>query len=110
MRSGVVWAIDAKNYRGRVQSIDKGVRFSTDLRLYVGRRDCSKLVMSMAKQVDAIRAALTDSGGRQLSLDVRAALCFVDGEWCLLRSQSLSVAFGLDGRGRSPRGVASPAT
>jgi Nuclease-related domain len=82
-RSGTVWAIDAKNYRGRVKRIDRGGWFSSDLRLYVGHRDCSKLVLGMAKQVDAIRAALSDSGTRELSVEVRAALCFVDAEWSL---------------------------
>ncbi len=69
-RSGAIWAIDAKNYRGKVQRIDRGGWFSTDLRLYVGRRECTKLVQGMAKQVDAIRVALTSSStGR---VDVRA--------------------------------------
>jgi hypothetical protein len=83
-RTGTVWAIDAKNYSGKVQRIDKGGWFSTDLRLYVGRRDCSKLVFGMAKQVDAIRAAFTGSASRESSVEVRAALCFVDAEWSLL--------------------------
>jgi hypothetical protein len=39
-RSGAVWAIDAKNYRGKVQRVDKGGWFATDERLYVGSRDC----------------------------------------------------------------------
>jgi Nuclease-related domain len=91
-RSGTVWAIDAKNYRGRVKRIDRGGWFSTDLRLYVGRRDCSKRVLGVAKQVDAIRAALSASGTRELSVEVRAALCFVDAEWSLFAKP-----FGLGG-------------
>ena len=91
-RSGIVWAIDAKNYSGKVQRIDKGGWFSTDLRLYVGRRDCTKLVHGMAKQVDAIRAALGESVVRELSVNVRAALCFVDAEWSLFAKP-----FGLAG-------------
>jgi hypothetical protein len=82
-RSGVVWAIDAKNYRGKVQRIDKGGWFSTDLRLYVGRRDCTKLVNGMANQVAAIRTALGDAMTREFKVKVRAALCFVDAEWAL---------------------------
>jgi hypothetical protein len=82
-RSGAVWAIDAKNYSGKVQRIDKGGWFSTDLRLYVGRRDCTRLVPAMAKQVEAIRAALGDSVIREFSVSVRAALCFVNAEWSL---------------------------
>ena len=82
-RSGTVWAIDAKNYSGKVQRIDKGGWFSTDLRLYVGRRDCTKLVQGMAKQVEAIRAALGEAGIREFSVNVRSALCFVGAEWSL---------------------------
>jgi Nuclease-related domain len=76
-RSGAIWAIDAKNYSGKVQKVDKGGWFSTDLRLYVGRRDCTKLVHRMAKQMAAIRAAIDESVPRELSVQVRAALCFV---------------------------------
>jgi hypothetical protein len=82
-RSGAVWAIDAKNYSGKVQRIDKGGWFSTDLRLYVDRRDCTKLVYGMAKQVDAIRLALGEAVIREFEVDVRAALCFVSAEWSL---------------------------
>jgi hypothetical protein len=82
-RSGTVWAIDAKNYSGKVQRIDKGGWFSPDLRLYVGRRDCTRLVHGMAKQVDAIRAALGDAVIRELSVSVRPGLCFVAAEWSL---------------------------
>jgi hypothetical protein len=82
-RSGVIWAIDAKNYSGTVRRIDNGGWFSTDLRLYVGRRDCTKLVHGMAKQVHAIRAALGESVIREFSVNVRSALCFVGAEWSL---------------------------
>jgi hypothetical protein len=82
-RSGVVWAIDAKNYSGKVQRIDKGGWFSTDLRLYVGRRDCTKLVHAMASQVAAIRTALGAAMTLEFKVEVRAALCFVDAEWSL---------------------------
>jgi hypothetical protein len=62
--SGEVWAIDAKNYNGKVQRVDKGGWFSTDLHLYVGRRDCTKLVHGMVKQVEAIRdCSRTAAGG-----------------------------------------------
>jgi hypothetical protein len=82
-RSGAVWAIDAKNYSGKVQRIEKGGWFSTDLRLYVGRRDCTKLVHGMAKQVAAIRTALGEAVTREFSVEVRSALCFVGSEWSL---------------------------
>jgi hypothetical protein len=81
-RNGI-YAIDAKNYEGKVQRIDKGGWFSSDQRLYVGRRDCSKLVSGMAKQVEAIRTALGDSAIQEFAVEVNAALCFVDAEWSL---------------------------
>lgn len=80
-RSGI-YAIDAKNYAGNVQRIDKGGWFSSDQRLHVGRRDCTKLVTGMAKQVDAIRSALGEAT-EEFTIDVQPALCFVDAEWSL---------------------------
>src|SRR5206468_8064624 len=71
-RSGTVWAIDAKNYTGKVRRVDKGGWFSTDFRLYVGRRDCTKLVHGMAKQVEAIRIALDQPLIQEFAIDVRA--------------------------------------
>jgi predicted RNA-binding protein YlqC (UPF0109 family) len=78
-RNGI-YAIDAKNYEGKVQKIDRGGWFSTDERLYVGRRDCTKLVGKMGSQVDAIRSALGDALVREFEVDLKAALCFVDAE------------------------------
>lgn len=91
-RSGGVWAIDAKNYRGKVQRIDRGGWFSTDERLHVGRRDCSKLVAGMAKQVEALKRAIGEPVMQEFDVTVRAALCFVDAEWSLFAKP-----FALDG-------------
>jgi hypothetical protein len=91
-RDGGVWAIDAKNYTGKVQRIDKGGWFSTDERLYVGRRDCSKLVAGMAKQVEAIKTAIGEPVMQEFDVTVKAALCFVDAEWSLFAKP-----FALDG-------------
>jgi hypothetical protein len=87
-RSGGVWAIDAKNYTGKVQRIDKGGWFSTDERLYVGRRECSKLVAGMAKQVRAIKRAIGEPEMQEFDVTVKAALCFVDAEWSLFAKPS----------------------
>lgn len=78
-----IYAIDAKNYAGKVRRVDRGGLFSTDWRLYVGRRECTKLVVGMAKQVAAIREALGPSliGGPDLA--VHSALRFVAAEWSL---------------------------
>jgi hypothetical protein len=91
-REGGVWAIDAKNYTGKVERIDKGGWFSTDERLYVGRRDCSKLVGGMAKQVEAIKHALCEPVMQEFDVTVKAALCFVNAEWSLFAKP-----FALDG-------------
>ena len=80
-RSGAVWAIDAKNYTGKVQRLDKGGWFSSDVRLYVGRRDCTKLVGGRARQLDAIRSALGQPLAHEFEVQARAALCFVNAEW-----------------------------
>lgn len=73
-----VWVIDAKRYAGQVAKRDRGGWFSTDVRLYVGTRDCTKLVTAMAMQVDAVRAAL---GTDWADVPVRPALCFIDADW-----------------------------
>lgn len=91
-RSGGVWAIDAKNYTGKVQRIDKGRWFSTDERLFVGTRDCSKLVAGMANQLAAIETAISEPVRQEFNMNVRAALCFVDAEWSLFAEP-----FALDG-------------
>ena len=66
-----------------MQRIDKGGWLSTDLRLYVGRRDCTKLASGMEKQVEAIRTALGDAIIQGIAVEVMATLCFVDAEWPL---------------------------
>ncbi len=75
--------IDAKHYTGKVQRIDKDGWFSTDLRLYVGRRDCTKLVSAMERQIAAIKSALGGALIEELSIDAKAAQCFVHAEWPL---------------------------
>ena len=78
-----IYVIDAKNYAGKVRRVDRGGWLSTDWRLYVGRRDCSKIVDGMAKQVQAVRAAAKEPQIDGLDVKVRPALCFVDAEWSL---------------------------
>ena len=46
-----VFVIDAKLYKGTIQIRDVGGFFKTDKRLYVGRRDCSRLAENMGWQV-----------------------------------------------------------
>jgi hypothetical protein len=74
-----IYVIDAKNYTGKVQKLDKGGWFSTDLHLYVGRRDCTRLITGMTKQVEAVRAALAHPS----TPPIHPCLCVVDAEWSL---------------------------
>lgn len=84
-----VWVIDTKRYGGEVTKRDKGGWLSSDLRLYVGGRDRTKLVHAMANQVAAVRTAL---GEDWADVPVKPVLCFVDSQWPLF-----SRAFVLEG-------------
>jgi Nuclease-related domain len=88
-RSGI-YVIDAKRYEGKVQRIDRGGWFTTDLRLYVGRRECSKLIPGMRRQVEAVRDAVRPEHDSEIV--VTPVLCFVEAEWSLLAKP-----FTLDG-------------
>lgn len=68
--------IDAKTYSGRVERRDKGGWFETDERLYVGGRDRTSKVASMAKQLAVVQRSLGE-----IRVSVHGALCFVDAEW-----------------------------
>jgi len=73
-----VWVVDAKNYSGLVEHRDVGGWFKTDLRLYVGGRDRSKVLDGLAWQVEAVQSALEGN-----NVPVLAAVCFTDAEWRL---------------------------
>ncbi len=75
-----VFVIDAKNYKGEVQRIDRSGLFATDYRLYVGRRDQTRLVGGMAKQVVAVRAVL---GSALAGVPLTQVICFVSGDFPL---------------------------
>jgi hypothetical protein len=74
-----VYVIDAKRYNGRPQLRAEGgfVRPRVE-RLIVGRRDCTKLVDGVLKQVETVRTILGDQ------IPVHGALCFVDADWPLI--------------------------
>lgn len=74
-----VWVIDAKRYKGLVERRDVGGLFKSDLRLFVGGRDQTKLADGLGWQIDAVRDAL---GGTPVTIS--AALCFIEAEWKLL--------------------------
>jgi hypothetical protein len=76
-----IWIIDAKNYSGKVEQRDVGGWFSTDVRLYVGNRNQTKLVDELNWQVEGVRAALTAIGFGDAS--VHPSICFTNSEWGL---------------------------
>ena len=78
-----VFVVDAKHYKGMIQIRDVGGFFKTDRRLYVGKRDCSRLAENMGWQVEAVQRALMAASFQPLP-PVIPVLCFVDGEWPLL--------------------------
>lgn len=85
-RSGV-WIVDTKRCNGRVDRRDVGGWLRSDLRLYVGRRDRTKLIGGMTKQVAAVQHAIEGTGA-----PVWPVICFTDAEWSLFAKP-----FELDG-------------
>lgn len=75
-----VWTIDAKHYRGLVESRDVGGWFKTDLRLKVGGRDRSKLLEGLAWQISTIEDAIHEAKG-EMAIPVQGILCFIDADW-----------------------------
>jgi Nuclease-related domain len=76
---GGVFVIDAKHYSGKVEKRNIGNIFSSDIRLYVGRRDCTKLLHGAEDQAEVVRDALAPLGFTDVP--VRPVLCFVGAEW-----------------------------
>ena len=84
-----VYAVDAKNYKGKVRRVDRGGWLSTDRRLYVAGRDRTKLVDGMSGQLKAIRTAIGQPLIEELGLSVTGVICFVEAEWPLLFAKPL---------------------
>lgn len=78
-----VFVVDAKLYAGTIRVRNVGGLFKRDERLYVGRRDCSRLAENMKWQVEAVARALGTAGIEPVPA-VTPVLCFVRGEWPLL--------------------------
>ncbi len=78
---GGVFVIDAKHYSGRVERRNLGNLFRSDVRLYVGRRECTKLLHGSEDQAEVVRDAIASLG--YADLPVRPVLCFVGAEWGL---------------------------
>jgi hypothetical protein len=73
-----IWVIDAKRYKGRPElKIEGGIVRPRVEKLLVGRRDCTKLVDGVLKQIALVREVVGD-------LPVTGALCFVEADWPLI--------------------------
>lgn len=73
-----IWVIDAKRYKGRPElKIEGGILRPKVEKVLVGRRDCTKLVDGVLKQVDLVRAVVGD-------VPVVGSLCFVEADWPLI--------------------------
>lgn len=76
--SAGIWVIDAKRYKGRPElRVERGILRPKVEKLLVGRRDCTKLVDGVLKQVDLVSKLV---GG----VPVTGALCFVEADWPLI--------------------------
>ncbi|WP_325027825.1 nuclease-related domain-containing protein [Janibacter massiliensis] len=73
-----IWVIDAKRYKGRPElKIEGGILRARVEKVLVGRRDCTKLVDGVLKQIDLVRDVVGD-------IPVTGALCFVEADWPLI--------------------------
>ena len=73
-----VFVIDAKKYKGKIETRDAGGWLKTDMRLYVNGRDRTRLVDGVLRQVDAVRRVLDDSFP---DVPVLGVLCFIGSHW-----------------------------
>jgi hypothetical protein len=83
--SAGVFVVDAKAHKGLVRIRDRGGLFRTDLRLYVGSRDCSRLAEGLTWQVVAVRAAFERSTVEPLPR-ITPVICFVEADWPIFRA------------------------
>lgn len=75
-----VFVVDAKHYAGAVEIKNLGGIFRTELRLFVGGRDRSKLADGLGWQLTAVRGALGAADVQPLP-PVVPVLCFVGARW-----------------------------
>ncbi len=79
-----VFVVDAKHLVGTIEIRNVGPFWRSDDRLFVGRRDKSKLADNLDWQIEAVRAALTTAGVDPLP-PITPVLCFIDGDWPMFR-------------------------
>lgn len=94
--SAGVFVVDAKRYEGRIEIRNKGWFLRLEYRLYVGRRDCSRLAESLGWQVEAVTSALVSAGIDPLP-PITPVLCFIDGDWPLFSAPDEFAGVRLEG-------------
>jgi hypothetical protein len=84
-----IWVLDAKRYRGKVETRRGGLFSTRPPDLYVGGRNQTKLVEGVKRQVDIVEELLAplcrELGLAQLP-EVRGGLVFIDAEFGLFSS------------------------
>jgi Nuclease-related domain len=74
-----IYVIDAKKYAGRPHlEIEGGLFRPRAEKLLVGKRNCTKLVDGMLRQIEVVEAVLRDA-----DVPVIGVLCFVEADWPL---------------------------
>lgn len=84
-----VWILDAKRYKGRVETRGGGMLSRRPPELYVGGRNQTKLVEGVTRQVEMVRALLSPLAselGLSSPPEVRGALVFIHAEFGLFAS------------------------
>ena len=84
-----VWILDAKRYKGKVETRGAGLFSKRPPELFVGGRNQSKLVEGVTRQVAIVRSLLAPVAselGMTAPPEVRGALVFIDAEFGLFSS------------------------
>jgi hypothetical protein len=75
-----VWVIDAKLYRGKVERRTLGPIWRQGAAVFVGGHDRTKVIRGMARQVEAVTAALAPDPLAN-EVPIRPVVCFVASDW-----------------------------
>lgn len=76
-----IYVIDAKRYEGKVEAVDVGGWFRTDIRLKVAGRDRTKLTDGVGEQVATVASVLAGAWPHEVRPSVYGVLCFIDSLW-----------------------------
>ena len=87
-----VWILDAKRYKGKVETRGGGLFSSRAPELYVGGRNQTKLIDGVKRQVEIVRSILapvTTELGMTQAPEVRGALVFTNADFGFFPSSFL---------------------